>query len=255
MFGSAQLFLYAETALLAILIIRAIQGGQFSRYRIFSSYICYQFGMGIAVFILYTLRSNSYLAFYWYIQFVSVALGFAVIWEIYSHTFRSFPGTLKLARFTVSILFIAILTIAVIDAFWGEPGGLTRRVIGFERNVRAAQAILLIGLLALIWLYSIPLGRNLGGLIWGYGVFIGISIVTLALRAYIGPSFEFVWQLLQQSSYLVTLMIWVPSFWTYQEVPKFESEVVPRKEYSTLVERSSRDITDTLHAVLRVFQQ
>lgn len=255
MLDSAQLFLFVETVLLAILIIRAIREGFYSRYGIFFLYICYQFSMSIAVFILYTLRSNSYLGFYWCIQFLSVALGFAVIWEIYSHTFRAFPGTLKLAQWAVTTLFVSILIIALFAAFSGEPGSLTRSVVGFERNIRAAQALLFTVLLILIWLYSVPLGRNLGGLIGGYGIFIGISVVTLAIRAYIGHSFQTAWQLLAQSSYMVTLMIWVPAFWTYEENPPVEFDLIPKTEYSVLVERSSRELADSFSALFRVFHQ
>ena len=62
-----------------------------------------------------------------------------------------------------------------------------------ERDVRTVQAIFLFMILAVISYYRIPIGKNLKGMISGYGLYIVTSLFTLAIRAYAGPRFNSSW--------------------------------------------------------------
>jgi hypothetical protein len=51
------------------------------------------------------------------------------------------------------------------------------------------------------------------GMILGYGLYIGTSLVSLALRAYSETRFFNAWLLVQPSSFDISLIVWVVALW------------------------------------------
>ncbi|OFW26461.1 MAG: hypothetical protein A3H27_03895 [Acidobacteria bacterium RIFCSPLOWO2_02_FULL_59_13] len=244
---------WLSNVLIALLLIQAFRGKFFAKYVLFFSYLSYVLVVHVVTVYVYSFRPEAYLAFYWYTYFFGAALGYCVIWEIYTHVLRDFPGTARMARCLVGVFLIGVLGAALVNAFNGEASGLVKSVIRFERNLQAVQAILLTLLLILIRYYAIPLGRNLRGLIVGYGFLIGVSVVTLTLRSQFGVAFQLWWQYLQQSSGLITSVIWVPAFWVYVPNPKPDVSIGLDEDYAALTERSYRAIAKARAAILRVF--
>lgn len=244
---------WLSNVLVVLLLVQAVRGNFFTKYVLFFSYVSYVLVVNLVAFYVYSFRPEEYLAFYWYTQFLGVAGSYCVTWEIYTHVLRDYPGTAKMARCLVSVSLIGVLGTALVNAFSGEASGLVKSVIRFERNLQAVQAILLTLLLILIRYYAIPLGRNLRGLIVGYGFFIGAGVITLTLRSYLGTPFQFWWQYLQESSGLMTSMIWVPAFWSYVPNPEPDVSIRLEEDYAVLAERTYRAIAKARDSVLRVF--
>jgi len=203
---------------------------------------------------LYTSYPESYLQFYWYTQFISAALGYGLLWEIYRHSLRDYAGTLRLARFVVSTFFIVVLLIALENAFDGDASGLVSHVARFERNLRAVQAVLLTLLLTLLSYYGLPLGRNLAGLTLGYGFYIAASVVALSLPSQFGPSFVTWWKYSEQLSYMITLGIWIRALWVSVPAPVLTVPMGIEKDYQTLVRGTYRSVDWARNVVLRMFQ-
>ena len=97
------------------------------------------------------------------------------------------------------------------------------------------QAALLFGLLGLLAYYAIPLGRNLKGIVYGYGLFLVSNLVALTLRGVVGQRFQEIWQYLQPSSYLAVLLAWCWTLWSYAPAPRPEHEPELENDYETLV--------------------
>ena len=245
---------WLSNLLIALLLVQAVREKYFTKYILFFSYLNYVLVVNLAAFCVYAFKPGAYLAFYWYTQFLGLAGGYCVTWEIYRHVLRDFPGTAKMARCLVSVFLLGALGTALVNAFFGEAGGLVRSVIRFERNLQAAQSILLTLLLILIRHYAIPLGRNLRGLILGYGLIIGVGIVTLSIRSYIGTPFQLWWEYLQKGSGLVASGIWVHGLWVYAPNPKADISISLEEDYAVLTDRTYRAITKARASVLRVFQ-
>ncbi len=106
------------------------------------------------------------------------------------------------------------------------------------RDFLVVQAILLLGLLQLISYYGISMGRNLKGMIFGYGQCVGTTLVTLALQARIGLRFESTWSLVQQMSYLAALGIWLVALWSYCANPVPEATIGVEADYEVLVSKT-----------------
>lgn len=237
---------------LALLLLRVIRGHFAIEYPLFCAYLGYVLAAHITAFFVHSFRPQAYLEFYWYAESVGLALSYCVIWEIYGHVLRNFPGTAKIARSLVATFFICVLATALFDAFQWEASGLIKSVIRFERNVHAVQAVLVIVLLMLIRYYAIPLGRNLGGLVVGYGFLISSGVVTLTLRSYLGTTFQIWWEYVQPTSALIASLIWLHAFWTYVPNPELDVRVGLEEDYVALTEKTYRCIARARESVLRL---
>src|SRR5260370_38957290 len=95
-----------------------------------------------------------------------------------------------MAGSVLACLFILGITRIFVKA-WNSPNWIPgRTTLETERDLRIVQLALLIGLVSLFASYAIPLGRNLKGIIYGYGLFIATSVAHLTLRDYLGDSFQ-----------------------------------------------------------------
>jgi hypothetical protein len=229
---------WSSNALLVVLVILGLRNGLFGRYLLFYTYVVLVLTVSLVRFYVYTFVPDAYLGLYWYSQFLSVAAGYGVTWEIYSQTFRDYPGASRMATFVVGSAFAMVIGASAIAVLRSEENGWIRSVIGLERNVRSVQAVLLILLILLIVYYKIPLGRNLRGLLWGYSLFISLVTIALALRAYFGPSLGPWWAYSQQMSYLVALLVWTISMWSYEPRPIPKRQIALDRDYAFLAERT-----------------
>jgi len=73
--------------------------------------------------------------------------------------------------------------------------------------------------MAIVFYYRIELGKNVTGMIVGFGAYVGVSVASLALRAFVGPRFNAGWGNLQTASYFFALIVWTVALWTYSPNP------------------------------------
>ncbi|MGC2331239.1 MAG: hypothetical protein WA581_07285 [Candidatus Acidiferrales bacterium] len=111
-----------------------------------------------------------------------------------------------------------------------------------ERNVRTVQALFLCGILAVVSYYRIPIGKNLKGMISGYGLYIVTSLFTLATRAYAGPRFNGAWNVIQPLSFDASLTIWLLALWSYHPNPAPDPAIPLETDYEALAARTRRTL-------------
>ena len=220
-------------------MFRAVRGRLFAAYPVFYAYFSYIFVQSFAGFYLYRFHPGLYTNFYWYTQFFSVALGYGVIWEIFRQALKHYPGTARVARSVLAIIFFLVLLKVLSGALSSSVWSLARTTAELERSLRVVQAALLVTIVGLLAYYTIPAGRNLQGMIVGYGFFIGASVISLTLRSYFGASFQPVWQYLPAMTYYVALIIWCSTLWSYQPNPQPESDVGIERDYELLAARTT----------------
>jgi hypothetical protein len=92
--------------------------------------------------------------------------------------------------------------------------------VELERDLRVIEALLLATVLAIVFYYRIELGRNVTGMILGFGAYVGVSLTTLALRSFLGPRFDTAWGLLQSASFVFGTAVWTVALWSYSPNPK-----------------------------------
>lgn len=231
------------TTLEGVLLFRAVRGRLFAAYPVFYAYFSYVFVESFARFYLYRFHPGLYANFYWYTQFLSVALGYGIIWEISRQALKHYPGTARVARSVLATIFFVVVLKVLSGALSSSVWSLARAAAELERSLRVVQAALLVTIVGLLAYYTIPVGRNLKGMILGYGFFIGASVVGLTLGLYLGPSFHPVWQHLPATSYCIALLIWCSTLWSYQPNPQPESDVGIERDYELLAARTASALT------------
>jgi hypothetical protein len=114
--------------------------------------------------------------------------------------------------------------------------------------------VLLIGLVGLFASYAIPLGRNLKGIIYGYGLFTATSVAHLTLRDYLGDSFQRAWQYIQPICYLVVLVVWCLALWSYAPIPQPTTRPRLEADYESLIAATRRKVRSARSYVLRAMR-
>jgi hypothetical protein len=150
---------------------------------------------------------------YWVTEFLGFILGCWLALEIYRVALADYPGTAKMARQILLFLFAMALAKAA-AALWADPGLLLESTpLQVERALRTAQAIAIVALVTVFASYSIPFGRNLRGILLGYGLFIGGRVICLT---FLPPQGHHFWFYAYSASYTVTLGLWLGYLWSYE---------------------------------------
>jgi hypothetical protein len=168
---------------------------------------------------VYTHNPSAFRNWYWSTQFLSVAIGYGVILEILRQALARYPGV---ARFGSRILwtsFFAVLAYITYKSLAITNWSATATGAELERDLRTIQAFALAWILIVISHYRIEIGTNLKGIIVGYGVFIALSVMNLAVQAYAGPSIQGVLRGFQSYSFFISQFVWITALWSYQPSP------------------------------------
>ncbi len=195
-------------ALEALLLTRAYQTELFRKYPYFYSYIACVFLASILILVPEISAKG-----YWVAQFITLFLGCGIVLEIFRHVLRAYPGAERLAKGVAVLVFAVTTGVALLYSLRVSPDPLAVTTYELERDLRVVQAVLILAILSVIAHYGIELERQMKGMILGYGLYIGTSLVSLALRAYSETRFFNAWLVVQPSSFDISLIIWVVALW------------------------------------------
>lgn len=216
---------------------RAARARMLGEYSYFCAYIASTL-TALALPIVYVVDRRSYNHWYWTIQFVTLALGCGIILEIFRHVLAPYPGAERLAKIVAVAGFAVVFCLSAIDWAFGLQPFSPAAGIQLERNVRAVQAILLFAILAIIFWYRVPVGRNVSGVILGYGSYIAASLISRAVEAYAGAWLRLVWIYVQPLMFGVSLVIWVIAMWSYHANPTPDHPIAIEDDYEALADRT-----------------
>lgn len=220
-----------------LLLLRGMQTKLVKRYYFFYTYALSVMIGSVAIVAAILTSSNLYHSWYWPLQLATLVTGYGILLEILNQVLAPYPGAEKFARISGVIAFGAIFCFAVIAPLL-MPHWSRGTVIEFERDLRSVQAIFVFGLLAVIFYYGIPIGKNMKGMILGYGLYILTSLVSLAVRAYAGKPFDKVWDVAQPLSFDTSLVIWLVALWSYCPNPVPDPNIHLEEDYEALVSRT-----------------
>jgi hypothetical protein len=232
------------------ILIRAVATKTVAKFPYFCAYILCVFCVSAALEIPYVVSPGLYYKWYWPTQFATLVAGCGVIFEILRHALEAYPGAERVARVTsLAIFAFTFLYVGFKAAMLSELTPLAVTV-ELERDLRTIQALLLASVLTIVVYYRIEIGRNVKGLIVGFGVYVGTSLVTLAVRAFLGPRFNAGWEILQSGSYLFALTVWMVALWSYYPQPVPLDRTRLDADYEALA-GSTREILQSLRSYLR----
>ena len=131
-----------------------------------------------------------------------------------------------MARYLLFLVFGAIFAKAAYGGSGGFLAWLARTSTEIERDLRVVQALAILTLVTLFLYYAIPFGRNLGGIVLGYGLYVLTVILQFTLWPYV--VFPRIWSYALPVTYFVVLVLWVWALWS--PAPAAVTEVEPQLE-------------------------
>jgi hypothetical protein len=210
---------WVSIALELFLLVQGFRARLVSRYPAFYCYVGLVFLQDIACFLAYQwggVKSLLYHYTYWTTEFLCVVAGCGVVIEVYRVALAAYPGTARMARTVLGLVFALALAKDIASA-WADPASWSKPdPFYIESTLRTTQAAAILGLVALFLLYAIPFGRNLRGILVGYGSFIGLRAIFLV---FFDPAIRNFWYYAYSASYLLALGIWVAHLWAYGDIP------------------------------------
>jgi hypothetical protein len=210
-----------------LLLVRGLSIGVGRSFPAFYSYIAYVMVNDVLRFITFRLYPGHFPAVYWVTQFLGLLFGSFVIFEIFRVGLRPFPGAAKMARYLLLLVFGAVFAKAVANGSGGFLTWLARTSVEIERDLRMVQALAILTLVILFLYYAIPFGRNLGGIVLGYGLVVLTVILQFTLWYY-GVVLRPIWSYVQPVTYFFALALWIWALWSH--APAAATEAQPRLE-------------------------
>jgi hypothetical protein len=217
-----------------LVLLRGARERLIIKFPLFYTYLAYVLLSDLIMFFPYRTSSVIYARIYWPAQFLGLLIGCVIIFEIYRVGLRAFPGTARMARNLLLFVFAMVFAKALVTGLNGASWWSAATNIELERNLRIVQSCALLALVAAFLLYAIPLGRNLKGILLGYGIFLGVSVVQLTFMNLFGVKIEAIWPYLQPVSYLLVLCIWTTGLWSLSEEPTARHAIRLEDDYRML---------------------
>lgn len=202
-----------EAFLLGLVLKKKLQRD----FPIFFAFVAASTLSDIANFVLSFISYTAYYYSYWFGAAITIALGFAVLHEVFRHVFRPYEslrtfGSTLFRWSTVVLLMIgAVMTLSSAPA---TRSPITNYIYTVDRSVQLMQC----GLVVFLYLFSRQLGMTEGhrvfGISVGFGVTAATHLIAVTLRSHFpGQTSMFVLQIAGQAAYLTSVVIWTVYMW------------------------------------------
>lgn len=231
----SQLIWWSGVALEIALLVRGFRGQLVRRLPIFYAYITCVALQNIPFFFQW--NKPLYALIYWVTEFLGLAMGSLVIFEVYKVSLRAYPGAARMARNALAFVFLTAVAKGLATVWASGSWRLDATAFEVERALRTVQAAAILALVALFLVYSIPFGRNLRGILLGYGLFIGERVICLT---FMPPQGHHFWFYAYSAGYLVTLVVWLCHLWAYEASPVAKNDVPLDREYHSIAVATQR---------------
>ncbi len=205
--------------LLGSLILRGARSHVFRLFPLFYSYITFIFCGTLGLYLTLWLEPQRYATAYWIYFLVTILAEFMVLVEISDQIFRSYPAVRYLGR-ALTLLIAASLGGLYILPTILQSTDRTGTLFDFTLRASVTKAIILAVLFYVARHYASQLGRNVGGLMLGFAIYVGMNIATMAgAKAFGEGLFSQVFWFMVPVSSVLGISIWVLSLWEYSPVP------------------------------------
>ena len=205
--------------LCGVLIGRGAENTLFRHFPLFFSYLIFNFSGSACLFLIYWRFPQIYPSAYWIYYLVSVLVEFTVLVEISDHIFRAYPAIRTLGRgLTILISTVLGLFYVLPPIMWSSRRSLA--LLGFSLRAYETKAIILVVLFFVARHYESHLGRNVGGLMIGFSVYVALNIALMASARFFGPAvYSHTLWVMEPVSSLLCMAVWSVSLWNFAPIP------------------------------------
>jgi hypothetical protein len=235
----------------AALLMRALRDMRLLKYRFFYLYIAVDFvGDSFVLPASAHFSPETYAKIYWRYEFGSDLLACGILYEMCRYAFSNCPQAKVFARTSQVLIWLTAVGSGCIY-FLKETIPRFPRInsFAFSRDMLTSQAIVLVVLIGGVLYFGIPLGKNLWGLVLGFGLQIGGVAGVFASDTFFRPFYDrFAVDLMMLVVY-GALIIWLVTLWNYHPDPVIGLDQV-RVEYQRVMIDRIRGIKEFVLAFL-----
>lgn len=235
---------WASVTLEILLLARAFRGKLASTYPVFYGYVGFVAFQDVFCFLVYRWDPKFYAYAYWTTEFLCLLIGCGIVFEVYRNGLASYPGTARMARNLLVILFVLAAIMGLRAAADNPQWWLAATTLELERTLRIVQAVCLAALVALFLFYSIPFGKNLRGILLGYGFFIGLRVISLSFVIEGAGTVRHFWGYAYSATYFVSICVWCAHLWSYQHSPVPTTTIQLEQNYQAVAAATQRRFHD-----------
>lgn len=215
----------------------------------FLYYTGFEAVLGLVTLAVKWLPSFSYSFYFWTTwsgKAVEEALSFAVIYEVFSHVFRSYDGLQKLGKLLLrwsTVILLMLATVSAASAQGSDASRVISGILNLERSVSVVQC----GLLFFLFLFSSYFGLSwrhyVFGIALGFGIYGTVELAGFSLRNHFGPSFDATFNLVLPMAYNCAVLIWVSYF------------LAPAPKHRAVQMAPDHDLDEWNHELMRLLQR
>jgi hypothetical protein len=202
---------HALQVALAVMMVRRKLAREFPTFFAYTVFEAVQF---VVLYLTYQSAVSGLYPALWLVgNSVSVALRFAIVYEIFSKVFRSYPALKDFCTLVFRWATVVLLLVAVVLVGWAsgyETDRLTTAYTVIDRAVSIVQGGLLIFILLLSRFLSFPWRSYVFGIALGVGFFASVELGISAIRTQIGVSVhsEF-FNMFTMATYHCCVLFWI----------------------------------------------
>ena len=233
-----------------LLIWRGAAKRLFGLFPLFYSYIGYIICGVVGMYLVYWLDRKIYPSAYWIYYLVSILVEFTVLVEISDHIFQLFPAIRSLGRALTWSITAGLGAVYIVPAML-EKAPRSQTLLDITLRASVTKGIILLVLFYVARHYGCQLGRNLGGLMLGFSVYVAINAVVMASARVLGSATyaQVLWVMSPMTSALCTL-VWAVSLWEPAPAPVVGSISTVAAAESVAVELELTRLNSELSKIL-----
>lgn len=204
-----------------LLVWRLLKRGLLGRYPYFSGFVCYDLVRTLAGVAAAHFWWDWYAWMYWMTEAISLFLRFLIIWEVVRALFLP-KSVLRCLAWKILLSVMAFLLPVLLALSWRQAAlihfhyGMVPPI--FEQYLSLAQALLLLTVVAVARYYGLPLGRNVRGLVFGFGLYLSLCAMNFASFQVVHGFLPY-GQVLSPVTYVGLIAYWLWAFWEYAPSP------------------------------------
>jgi hypothetical protein len=211
----SQDYLFGTVSFVLLLLIAVVvfRREVFRQFAIFTSYTLFQLIATVVVYaeLAHGISSLHYAYTYYPIAILGIALGFAVIYEVFRVVLEPYDALRRVWRMLFFGAGLMLFIAAILWVIYGsgpQADRLTESMNILQRTLTVVQA----GLLLLLFVLSGSLGLSWRsysfGLALGYGIFAIVELVLWSVRTHYGNQFWKPQSTLNSVAYNVMIAVW-----------------------------------------------
>ncbi len=194
-------------------ILRSVSCKLFRLFPLFYSYLVYAFSGTLVMYVIYWRRPLEYRSAFWIYYLVSMLVEFTVLVEISDQIFRSLPALRNLGRALTFLISIGLAIIYILPSIVSSTRR-SRALLEFSLRASVTKAIILGVLFYVSQHYGSKLGRNVGGLMLGFSIYVGTNVaIWSSAKAFGSVLFGRLLWFMEPLAFTLCLLVWTVSLW------------------------------------------